>query len=145
MVVGGGNAFNCCLFFWDLLIVPSVEVVGVSVSDLKVGDFVAVELDQHTWVASVIRTFAAQGQVQVNLYWIPPDHRFGPWNRRHWGLMSRQGMPVVEIVTEAELLCKVELQDDALTDSSLEALVAAGVPLGGAVHRDKSMPGRRAS
>ena len=98
---------------------------GVAVADLRPQDLVAVDVLGHTWVASVIRTFVAQGQAQVNLFSVPTDQRYGPWNRRKWALMSEHGMPVIEIVTESELLCKVELQDDALTDASLEALAAA--------------------
>ena len=117
---------------------------GVAVADLRPQDLVAVDVLGHTWVASVIRTFVAQGQAQVNLFSVPTDQRYGPWNRRKWALMSEHGMPVIEIVTESELLCKVELQDDALTDASLEALAAAGVPVGGQIHRNKTLPTRLA-
>ena len=49
-----------------------------------------------------------------------------------------------EVVAAEEVLCRVELEDNALTVSSIEALSALGVPVGQQPGRDASIAGRMA-
>ena len=120
---------------------------GVPLSDLKVGNFVAVEtkLDQHTqiFVARIARIFAANRQLEVTVYQVPTDQRYGPWNRRTWHVRTDSSNALSCIVVpDTELLCKVELVEGALSEESLERLAHCGVNVGQMPSRDKAMPAR---
>ena len=111
------------------------------------GDFVAVEtkLDQHTqiFVARITRIFAANRQLEVCVYQVPDDQRFGPWNRRVWQVRTDSNHALTNIIVpDLELLCKVDLVEGALSEDSLERLTHLGVNVGQMPHRDKAMPPR---
>ena len=97
-------------------------------TDLAVGDFIAVEtlIDSklRTVVAKIQRLFQVGSQAEVQLYEIPSTDRFGPWTRRIW-----VPKPGYEQISFTEIICKVELQNGALTARSLEVLHQNGVPI----------------
>ena len=50
-------------------------------------------------VARIEAIFAAQGQVEVSLYWVPPKGRTGPWQARVWTpWLDESSMPKKEVV-----------------------------------------------
>ena len=120
---------------------------GVPLEALKVGSFVAVEtkLDAHTqvFVARVNRKFTANRMLEVDVYQIPTNQRYGPWNRRVWELRA-DAMHVATriIVPDTELLCEVSLVEGALSELSLEKLARLGVDVGSMPSRDKAIPAR---
>ena len=94
-------------------------------------------------VARVEAIFAAQGQVEVSLYWVPPKGRTGPWQARVWTpWLDESSMPKKEVVSKHEIICQVELRDGALTQASLEKLTLHGVPATGQPRRDATLPPR---
>ena len=114
---------------------------------LKPGTFVAVEtkLDTTTqiFVARVTRVFAANRMLEVDIYQIPSNQRYGPWNRRVWEVRTDAANVVTRIIVpDAELLCKVTLVEGALSDDSLEKLARLGIDVGSMPHRDKAIPAR---
>lgn len=94
-------------------------------------------------VARIEAIFAAQGQVEVSLYWVPPKGRTGPWQARVWTpWLDESSMPKKEVVSKQEIICQVELRDGALTQASLEKLTLHGVPATGQPRRDATLPPR---
>ena len=81
--------------------------------------------------------------MEVALYHVPSDSRFGPWQRRRWELWALNGVNQVEVVTVAEILCKVNLAHGALDLDSLEALASLGVPTSVQPRRNHTLPPRR--
>ena len=49
-----------------------------------------------------------------------------------------------EVISASEVLCRVTLENDALTNSSIETLSVLGVPVGWQPGRDASIAGRLA-
>ena len=124
----------------------SPEVIRNSLS-LKVGDFVACEpqispLNKKVFVSKVERIHSDQDLVQVTLYHVPATSRFGPWQRRPWEVWQENGNIHSELVTIAEIICKVTLQNSALTQNSLETLAKYGVDTGTQPRRDSHLPRR---
>ena len=96
---------------------------------------------RRVYVARVEAIFAAQGQAEVALYWVPPKGRSGPWQARIWTpWLDDLGVPKKEVVTKDEIICQVELKDGALTQASLEKLTLHGVPATGQPRRDATLP-----
>ena len=112
-----------------------------TIQNLKVGEYVAVELAKsRVNVARVMKTFREQGQAEVMVLEIATTDRFGPWTRRKWTTQNiTPGVPRIEVVTEAEVLCTVELRNDALTEQSVVRLATLGIASGATPSRDKSI------
>ena len=98
----------------------------------------------RVFVARVKRSFPANGQLEVEVYQVAATERFGPWSRRKWVPMAQGDLQSSrkEVVEAAEVLCKVELENEALTTPSLERLAALGVPVGSQPGRDASIAPR---
>jgi len=121
------------------------EQVG-DLSDLANGDYIAVEpkvlTGKRIHVARIERVYRGQGLLQVVLYHVPTHARFGPWQRRPWEIRQESGRDRSEVITADEVLCKVELKNQALTQDSLEKLALHGVATGTQPSRDASLPPR---
>ena len=119
---------------------------GGEIKDLKVGDFIAVEprITQYTrvYIARVDRPFHGQDLVEVTLFHVPTQGRYGPWQRRVWEVWLDGGRPRSEVLTASEVLCKVTLVNGALTQTSLEELVMLGCAVGTQPGRDATLPPR---
>ena len=119
---------------------------SLSSLQLAVGDLVACEpkvmQNLRVFVARVDRVHSQQELVQVTLYKVPSNARFGPWQRRPWELWQEDGRPKVELVTMSEIICKVSLQEGALSQESLEELGRAGIDVGSMPSRDATLPSR---
>ena len=75
-----------------------------------------------------------------------PSERYGPWQRRRWELWADEhGSPYKETLGRGDVLCKVELVDAALTQTSLERLALVGVSVGDMPSRDATLPPRVAT
>lgn len=94
-------------------------------------------------MARVERVFHDQQQIEVTLYWVPPNARTGPWQRRTWKIWDDNGVVKKEVVSKEEFVCVVELCNEALTQESLERLTARGVPATLQPRRDATLPPRR--
>ena len=78
------------------------------------------------------------------LYHVPPDSRYGPWQRRPWALWAHQdGIPRMETVPADEILCQVTLMSGALDMQSLTRLAQLGIDVGTLPRRDHSLPRAR--
>ena len=116
------------------------------VANLQVGSFIEVQptlpgMHHRVYVARVERTFPSERLAEVFLYRTASEGRAGPWQRRRWDLwVSPDGSARRELLPEAELLCPVTLEDQALTMDSLERLASYGVDVGTQPHRDRSLP-----
>jgi len=121
------------------------EKVG-DLTDLTMGDYIAVEpkvlTGKRVYIAKIERVYRGQGLVQVTLYHVPTHGRFGPWQRRPWEIRQDGGRDRSEVITADEVLCKVELKNQALTHHSLEKLGLLGVATGTMPSRDASLPPR---
>ena len=116
---------------------------GLTVEALRPNDMVAVEIrvkpKPRVHVARVVRTFVANAFAEVELWSVGTTERYGPWSRRRWSVMQDEGgAHRYEIVPEAEILCRVDLQEKALSSESIEKLALLGVPV-------SLMPGRDAA
>jgi len=115
-------------------------------SNLRVGDHIAVEpkvlTGKRIHVARVERVYVEQGLLQVVLYHVPQHARFGPWQRRPWEIRHEGGRDRSEVITASEVVCKVELKNQALTQESLERLALHGIATGTQPSRDASLPPR---
>jgi hypothetical protein len=113
----------------------------------RVGEFVCVaprtSQFSRVHVARVEKMFRDQEQIEVALYWVPPECRTGPWQRRQWKLWDEGGIVRREVISANEFVCKVFLQEGALTQGSLEVLTANGVPATTQPRRDSTLPPRR--
>ena len=113
----------------------------------RVGDFVCVSPRTSQFsrvhVAKVEKMFFDQQQIEVSLYWVPPESRLGPWQRRRWKLWDENGIVRKEIISPSEFVCHVVLVEDALSQESLERLTAHGVPATHQPRRDSTLPPRR--
>ena len=129
-----------------------VEFVGESADDppnlsfcfdeLRSGDFVAVKVQRRVFVGKIARLFFTSKLVQIELWEVDSNERFGPWARRKWvPYLDGAGAQHVDIFHESDLVCVVTLSNQALTEKSLEDLAVLGVPVGVQPTRDKSMPG----
>ena len=115
---------------------------GMELMGRRSGEFVAVRVKNRVFVGKVARIFFTSKLVQVELWEVDANERFGPWSRRKWvPYVDAQGAQHIDIFPEGDILCKVVLKDQALTDGSLEKLALQGVPVGTQPTRDKSMPG----
>ena len=115
------------------------------VRELRRGSFCAVSPRTSQYsrihVARVERIFVDQNQAEVTLFWVPPGCRTGPWQARRWGIWhDDDGVARKEIISEDELICPVELNEDALTQESLERLTLNGVPASHQPRRDSTLP-----
>ena len=106
---------------------------------LKRGDFVAVRFAARVHVAHVERIFRDQKQLELTVYEVPTDCRFGPWTNRRWEIKSANGQPVKDVFPSSEVLCRVFLSNGALTTESLEKLSAQGLSTGLVPTRDKAI------
>ena len=115
----------------------------------SVGTHLAVELvieyrRPRIYIALVERVYATSSMYDCQLLIVPKEQRFGPWSRRPWhpwvdGIVSRR-----ELISHSSVITAVELNgEQALTEGSLERLVAARVPLGVAPHQEMTLPPRR--
>ena len=120
--------------------------VGLKLVDLKVNDFVAIELrtgpKPQVHVARIVQTFQANGYANVEVWSVSPSDRFGPWNRRQWSVLTGEHGARYEVIPECEILTKVDLEDGALSSASLERLALLGVPISGPIKHDSAIPGR---
>ena len=83
-----------------------------------------------------------QGLLEVHLYHIHRDSRFGQWQRRPWELWHLDdGRPRVEVILATEVLCPVSLVEGALDQNPLATLSQLGVDVGATPHRAHSLPG----
>ena len=114
------------------------------INQFRLGDHVAIEPHAHkgrVHIALVDTVYQDQGLLEVHLMHVPPDSRFGPWQRRPWTFWpTKEGHPKVEVVPVSEVLCKVTLQERALDLASLTTLAHLGVDVGSTPHRDRSLP-----
>ena len=120
---------------------------GVPLADLRVGLFLAIEtkLDAHiqVFVARINRIFSANRMCEVDVYQVPPNQRYGPWNRRVWEVRTDTANNITRIIVpDTEILSEVSLIEGALNDVSLERLARLGVDVGSMPHRDKAIPAR---
>jgi len=106
---------------------------------LRKGDMVAVRYASRVHVAYVERVFREQNQVELTVYEVPADCRFGPWVNRRWEIKNVSGQPVREVFPASEILCRVSLSNGALTNESLEKLSAQGLSTGLVPTRDKAI------
>ena len=96
------------------------------------------------YIARVERVHFASDLYDCQILVVPKDQRYGPWSRRPWhpwvdGAVSRR-----ELVAHSSAITTVELTtENALTEASLEKLIAARVPLGSMPHQEMSLPSRR--
>ena len=109
------------------------------------GGFIALEpgsqYGKRIYLGRVQIIYHEQSLLEVHLYHVPPDSRYGPWQRRPWVLWSHlDGRPRVEVIPVAEVLCTVSLQEGALDQKSLATLSQLGVDVGSTPHRDHSLP-----
>ena len=118
-----------------------------TMKSLVVDDIVAVQPRSsqfgRVYLGKVIAAYPLHNQIEVSLMHVPPDARFGPWQRRKWDIQSDDHGPKTEIITANELITAVQLVNGALTNESLEKLTVAGVNVGAQPHRDGSLPPRR--
>ena len=124
---------------------PMEDIDQPLIQRLNLGDFVAIEprtqQNKRIYVAKVRNVIREQGMVEVSLYHVPAHARYGPWQRRPWTLWSNpDGQPRVEVVPASEVLCQVNLKNDALDLASLTSLAQCGVDVGSMPHRDHSLP-----
>ena len=63
----------------------------------------------------------------------------GPDMEHFW---VENGSAKKEVVSQAELICAVALQEDALTQGSLETLASLGIPATARPRRDSALPPR---
>ena len=106
--------------------------------------YVVVAYQDRYHVGMVSRILREEGQVEVQLYQVPKTSRYGPWERRTWAPMLDQGSLVRELVPIHEVVCQVELENDALTKASLERLSSHGIGASGsAPRREKALQTRR--
>ena len=115
--------------------------------NLAYKDMVAVEMKHQKYnrvfVARIERTFENSELLKVMLFRVPPTERYGPWQRRRWEIWSDDtGAARTEVLSRADVICKIELVEAALTLKSLEALAAGGVPGGSMPTRDAVLPPR---
>ena len=85
------------------------------------------------------RIFAEQQQLDVAIFEVPKDCRFGPWANRRWELKKDQGRAVREVLPFSEVLCPVSLSNGALDMASLEKLSSRGLATGQMPSRDKAL------
>ena len=112
-----------------------VESRDATFDALRVGSFIVVAPNSRKYyrahVARVERIFREQRQAEVQLFWVAPGHRTGPWTARRWSAWTgADGVPVREVVGQGEILEVVALQEMALTSDSLERLDLRGLPMG---------------
>ena len=123
--------------------------LGLTLSDLKKDDMVAVERrvgpKPQVHVARIVRTFVGNGYANVEIWAVGQADRFGPWSRRQWSVLADELGAKYEVIPESEILCKVNLVENALDAPSLEKLALLGVPVSGAVKHDAAIPGRVAT
>ena len=117
------------------------------IKDLRPGEYIAVEPKTSQYhrvhIARVERVFPEDLVVEVVLMHVPKDSRFGPWQRRRWEVWTTdEGAVRKELVTVAELICKVRLVGDALDERSLEELATHGINTGTQPRRDHTLPPR---
>ncbi len=106
---------------------------------LRKGDLVAARYSSRVHVAYVERVFREQAQLELIIYEVPQDSRFGPWNNRKWEIKNVKGLPVKDVFPLSEILCRVTLQNGALSADSLEKLSALGLSTGLVPTRDKAI------
>ena len=114
-----------------------------------IGTHIAVELvveyrRPRVYIARIERVHTSSELYDCQVLVVPKDQRYGPRSRHPWyswveGVVSRR-----ELIAHAGVITTVELTSEhALTESSLEKLVAAHVPLGAVPHQEMSLPSRR--
>ena len=127
-------AFN---FPYDSIFQERLPAVGEEL-ELHEGDHVAIKLKLKTkprvYIARILQAYEAGELLQIQLYEVDAAAVFGPWARRQW-------KPIADAVHASiqEVLCKVVLKDDALTQESLTKLEAFGIDLSNP-RRDRTLP-----
>ena len=113
------------------------------------GDFVAVEPpksispNKRVHVGRVELVHRNQNMAEVVLYHVGSLNRVGPWQRRPWTVMTDEDGRVRKcVLSYSEILCKVHLQNSALTQESLETLARIGIDTGSMPSRDSTLPPR---
>ena len=81
--------------------------------------------------------------MEVTLFWVPPESRGGPWQKRQWKEWEENGVVRKEVISPSEFICPVELQERALTTASLELLTLHGIPATTMPRRDSTLPAKR--
>jgi hypothetical protein len=106
------------------------------------GDMVALRWHNRVHVSRVDRVFTGNTQVEVTVYEIAQGDRFGPWSRRPWKVKTTEatGAPVKEVVEAHDIIIRVDLQQGALSQHSLEKLAAAGLDLSGVPRLEATLP-----
>lgn len=97
----------------------------------QVGDFVVYKRPSgRLHVGCITRSFSVGQQLEVSAYEVPARERFGPWSRRPWTpLEASGGGPQLDIISVVDVVLKAALQERALSQRTLEQLLAAGIPL----------------
>ena len=124
---------------------PPATTDDPAIDSLTKGDFVALEpnprRNKRVYLGRIQTIHHDQKLLEVLLYHVPADSRFGPWQRRPWSLWALpDGRPRLEVIPYTEVLCPVTFQENALDQKSLTTLSHLGVDVGSTPHRDHSMP-----
>jgi len=117
----------------------STNVDPPAKSDIRTGALVAFPLWNHVYLGTVLRHFTGD-QLELLVLHVAESERHGPWLRRRWSYkLKPDGTSVKEIVPLQDIICVVELIEDALTPASLEKLaqldIARDMP-----RLDKALP-----
>ena len=115
----------------------------LEVTDFSAGEYIAIEPVHRgrVHIAVIITVYAEQELLEVHLMHVPPDSRYGPWQRRPWTLWpGPNGHSRVEVIPTSEVLCKVTLCENALDLQSLSTLACLGIDVGRLPRRDHSLP-----
>ena len=84
---------------------------------------IAVEYRQYAsqrpqvWIGRVERVFSQNAQIEAVLYHIPPNDRYGPWDRRKWAVLDTPEGPKREVFSTSEILTVVQLDSDGSLDA----------------------------
>ena len=129
--------------------VPEAGAVNLPPSnEYRKGMYVAVSPKTSQFsrvhVALIDQVFYENDRFLVTLFYVPPDARYGPWQARRWAIWPEpDGHPKREVIASDEVICEVHLKNDALTEESLEALTARGVPAVHMPRREAALPTRQ--
>ena len=122
----------------------TAEEKETAFNGLSIGSFIAMSFRDRVHVARVERVYDGQALCDVTVHHIAPECRTGPWQARRWSIMTDDaGAPKREVISPSEFLCSVTLVGGALSQDSLERLVAAGVPASNQPRRDGALPRKR--
>ena len=99
--------------------------------DYQIGNMVAAEIkiagQQRVCVCRVEKLFEVGAQAELTVFEVPNRERYGPWVRRPWHVRMVNEAVHREQVPLSEIICPVDLREQALTADSVEQLSKHGV------------------